>query len=195
MPAHPAPGTTLPGVRRALAPTVSVLLAAALVGLLVYGLAARADNHSLDNAVAAGRLPAAPGASQSLPALEAGGRRTLASYRGQVVVVNFWASWCDPCRAEAPLLQRAQATLAAHRATILGITFRDTASDSQAFVRQYHLTYPSLRDVDGSLAASFATKALPETFVLDRQGRVAELSRGEVNQAFVDRAIALAERA
>ena len=88
----------------------------------------------------------------------------------------------------------AQATLAAHGATVLGVTYRDTTSDSEGFVREYHLTYPSLRDVDGTLADSYGTKALPETFVVDRQGRVVSLSRGEVNQAFIDRAVALAER-
>ena len=181
-------------MRRALAPAISVLFAVGLIGLLVYGLAARADNHSLDDAVASGRLPVAPGSNQQLPTLGATTQRTLASYSGHVVVLNFWASWCDPCRAEAPLLQRAQASLAQHGATVLGVTFRDTTSDSEGFVRQYHLAYPSVRDVNGTLAASYATKALPETFVLDRRGRVVDLRRGEIDQAFLNRAIALAER-
>jgi cytochrome c biogenesis protein CcmG, thiol:disulfide interchange protein DsbE len=175
-----------------LVPGLAVVAAVALVGLLVYGVASRTDNHTLDDAVAGGKRPAAP--DRSLPVLQSSGRRTLADYRGRVVILNFWASWCDPCRAEAPLLERAQGTLAAHNATVLGITYRDTTSDSKDFVRQYHLTYPSLRDVDGKLADSYGTKALPETFVVDRQGRIAAISRGEVNQAFIDRAVALAER-
>lgn len=180
-------------MRRAVAPGITVVAAAALIGLLVFGLAARSDRRSLDDAVASGRRPAAPGATRALPVLGASTTRTLASYRGQVVVLNFWASWCDPCRAEAPLLQRAQPALAAHGGTVLGVTYRDTTSDAQAFASQYHLTYPSLRDVDGDLAAAYGTKALPETFVLDRTGRVYELSRGEVSNAFVARALSLAE--
>lgn len=175
-------------------PALSTLFAVALVGLLVFGLAARGDNHSLDDAVASDRLPLAPAINQSLPMLGDAAHRTLASYRGQVVVLNFWASWCEPCRAEAPLLQRAQTSLTVHHATVLGITYRDTTGDSEAFVRQYGLAYPSLRDVDGTLAGAYGTKALPETFVLDRRGRVTALSRGEVNQAFIDRAVALAAR-
>jgi cytochrome c biogenesis protein CcmG/thiol:disulfide interchange protein DsbE len=173
-------------------PGLAVVAAVALMGLLVYGVASRTDSHTLDNAVASGGRPVAP--DRSLPMLAGSGQRTLADYRGRVVIVNFWASWCDPCRAEAPLLQRAQPTLAAHNATVLGITYRDTTPDSKDFVRQYHLTYPSLRDVDGKLADAYGTKALPETFVVDRQGRIAAISRGEVDQAFINRAVALAER-
>lgn len=180
-------------MKRTLLPILTALAALALVGLLVYGITARSDDHSLDNAVAHGRRPAAP--DRRLPLLGAAGQRALADYRGRVVVVNVWASWCEPCRAEAPLLEHAQATLAQHQGTILGVTFRDTSPDSLAFVREFHLSYPSVRDVDGRLARDYGTKALPETFVLDRQGRIAAISRGQVDRSFLDRAIALALRA
>jgi len=179
-------------VKRVAAPLVTAALGAALIALLAYGLAARGADRSLDDAVAHGQRPAAP--DRRLPVLGSGDQRRLADYRGQVVLVNFWASWCVPCASEAPLLQKGQATLERHRATVLGVAFRDTTPDALAFVRAHHLTYPSLRDVDGALAQAFATVALPESFLLDREGRIVALSRGEIGPRFLDRAITLAER-
>src|SRR3954470_14014973 len=146
-------------VKRNAVPLVAVLIAAALVGLLVYGVAQRADNRTLDEAVAKGERPVAP--DRTLPMLGAGGQGSLASYRGKPVVLNFWASWCDPCRIEAPLLERAQQRLAAKGGTVLGGTYRDASPDSEKFVRRFDLSYPSIRDVDGQLAKDYGTRALP----------------------------------
>ena len=177
-------------MKRVFGPLVAVVGAAGLIALLVFGLTTTGNDNSIDNAVARGVYPTAP--QLSLPLLAGGGDRTLADYRGRIVVLNFWASWCDPCRAEAPLLEHAQRTLAS-TGTVLGVTYRDTTPDSLAFVHQYGLTYPSLRDVDGKLAESYGTKALPETFVIDRNSRIVSVSRGEVSKAFLDRAIARAQ--
>ena len=174
-------------MRRRAVPFAAILAAAALVGLLVYGVAQRSDNRTLDQAVAKGSAPAAP--DRALPVLGAQGKRTLASYRGKPVVLNFWASWCTPCKQEAPLLEKAQRRLAAHGGTVLGVAFRDTTPDANAFVRRYGLTYPSLRDVDGKLAQDYGTRALPETFVIDADGRVRAISRGVVSQRFLDDAL------
>jgi len=174
-------------VRRRAVPFAAILAAAALVGLLVYGVAQRSDNRTLDQAVAKGSAPAAP--DRALPVLGAQGKRTLASYRGKPVVLNFWASWCTPCRQEAPLLEKAQQRLRAHGGTVVGITYRDTTGDAQAFVRKFGLTYPSLRDVDGKLAESYGTRALPETFVIDRDGHIRAISRGVVSQRFLNSAL------
>jgi cytochrome c biogenesis protein CcmG/thiol:disulfide interchange protein DsbE len=136
--------------------------------------------------------PVAPGYKQPLPRLGAPGTRSLATYTGHVVILNFWASWCEPCREEAPRLQRLQRELARHGATVLGVTYKDAAADSEAFVRQYRLTYPNLRDTSGEFAHQFGTDALPESFVLDRAGRIVAISRGEAEEAFLARAAALA---
>ena len=177
-------------MKRVFGPLAAVVGAVGLIALLVFGLTTTGSDKSIDNAVARGVYPAAP--QRSLPLLAGGGERTLADYRGRIVVLNFWASWCDPCRAEARLLEQAQHKLASS-GTVLGVTYRDTTPDSLAFVHQYGLTYPSLRDVDGKLAESYGTKALPETFVIDRNSRIVSISRGEVSQAFLDRAIARAQ--
>jgi cytochrome c biogenesis protein CcmG/thiol:disulfide interchange protein DsbE len=178
-------------MRRLALPAAIVVAAAALVGLLVYGLAQKSTSRTLDDAVAHDLRPAAPVAT--LPLLSGSGHQSLTAYRGQVVVLNFWASWCDPCKAEAPMLESAQRQLLEHRGTVLGVTDLDVASDSRSFVARYRLTYPNLRDLDGSLSHSYGTNQLPETFVIDRHGRVAAISRGEVDQRFLNRAVALAE--
>jgi len=72
---------------------------------------------------------------------------------------------------------------------VLGVTYRDTTPDASAFVRRYGLTYPSLRDVDGKLAEDYGTRALPETFVIDRDGHIRAISRGVVSQQFLNSAL------
>jgi cytochrome c biogenesis protein CcmG/thiol:disulfide interchange protein DsbE len=180
-------------VKRSAVPTVVLVAAAALVALLVYGVAQRGSDTTLDDAVKAGKRPAAPGIERRLPMLGGSGEKALADYRGKVLVLNFWASWCEPCRSEAPVLERTQRALAADGAgTVLGATYNDTAGDSRSFVDEFHLTYPSVRDIGTKLARGFGTRALPETFVLDGRGRIVAISRGQVGQAFLDRAVAKA---
>ncbi len=180
-------------MRRRLLPIVASLAGACVIGLLVYGVTAKSASRTLDERVAHGERPPAPDASRSLPILGGHGESSLASLKGKVVVLNFWASWCEPCQVEAPLLERAQARLRRAGGTVLGVTYLDATPDSLSFVRRFHLSYPNLRDNDGVFAHSYGTDQLPESFVIDRNGDVTAVSRGEIGQAFVDRAIALAQ--
>lgn len=180
-------------VKARVVPILVSLAGACLVGLLIYGVSARSANRTLDEQVAQARRPRAPEATRTLPALGGGGRASLASFRGKIVVLNFWASWCEPCQVEAPLLERAQSQLESHNGTVLGVTYLDASPDSQAFVRRYHLTYPNLRDDNGVFAHSYGTDQLPESFIVDRRGQILAISRGEIDQAFINRAIALAQ--
>ena len=172
-------------MRRSAVPFI-VVAALALVGLLVYGVLAAGDSTTLDDAVSRGERPAAP--TRTLPLL-AGGQGSIAAYRGKPLVVNFWASWCDPCKDEAPLIEAAHERLKKAGGTVLGITVSDATPDSRAFMEKYGLTFPSLRDVDGELAEDFGGTGVPETFVVDREGRVVALSRGQVTNEFLDEAL------
>lgn len=172
---------------------VVIVLALAVVGLLVYGVAAGGDDSSLDAAVQKGEQPLAPGAGVALPLLDGKGTISLDGLRGQVVVLNFWASWCEPCAEEAPILVKAQRDFEAKDdGTVLGVTYKDFADESRAFERRYGLNYPSARDDKLDLAPLFGTTALPETFVIDARGRVVAVGRGQLKEDFLDGAIARA---
>jgi cytochrome c biogenesis protein CcmG/thiol:disulfide interchange protein DsbE len=160
-----------------------VVAAAALIALLVYGLVASGESTTLDDAIRRGERPPAP--DMALPKLGGGGELSLADLRGKPVVLNFWASWCDPCKDEAPALERAQKRLAKAGGTVLGVTVEDATTDSQAFVREHKLTFPSVRDVDAKLGKAYGRTGVPETFVIDRQGRVVAISRGQIDDRFM----------
>jgi cytochrome c biogenesis protein CcmG, thiol:disulfide interchange protein DsbE len=175
-------------------PLIAVLAGAALVALLIFGVLALGANRTLDQALREGKHPQAPEYRRSLPALF-GGAGSLAQYRGRVVLLNFWASWCPPCHHEAPLVESAQRELERDGDTVLGVSSQDTAADSRSFMRQYHLTFPDLRDVSGEFVHAYGTAALPESFLLDPQGRILAISRGEIDSAFVEKALTVAHNA
>src|SRR3954454_21506008 len=160
-----------------------VVAAAALVGLLTYGVASKGTDTSLDQALSDGKKVEAPAAN--LPVLGHGRTGSLADYKGKVVVMNFWASWCPPCVKELPLLERTQRSLQSPAPPLMGGNNQDTPEDALGYVRRFALTYPSLRDVDRNFARKFGTNAYPETFVLDRDGRITALRRGPVDPAWL----------
>lgn len=111
---------------------------------------------------------------------------STADFRGQVVVVNVWGSWCAPCRAEAPALQKASVATRG-RAQFLGITTRDNdPAQARAFVRAFGITYPSIYDPDGTALLVFAgtlpPAAIPSTLIIDEQGRLAARVLGEISE-------------
>jgi cytochrome c biogenesis protein CcmG/thiol:disulfide interchange protein DsbE len=164
-----------------------IVVAAALVGLLAYGVAGKRTDTSIDQAVANGKRIAAP--QRTLARLGGPGQGSLADYRGKVVVMNFWASWCPPCVAELPLLERTQKRIQGQNGLVLGVNYKDLTKKALGFVGRFGLTYPMLRDPEGEFADDYASRAFPETFVIDRKGRVAAKRRGPVDQAWLDKTL------
>src|SRR4051794_16141894 len=163
---------------------IAVIVAVvALMGLLAYGLSQSKPDRGIDQALARGERKAAP--SFDLPMLTGTGRASLTGYRGKVVVLNFWASWCEPCRTESPLLERWHRRMAGRGGTVLGVDVLDVASDARAFARKYGLSYPMARDGDGNVLGPWGGAGYPETFGIDRRGRIAATQRGRVDDAFM----------
>jgi len=145
-----------------------------VVGLLGFGLLSKGEAK-----ISVGE----PVPDRALPTLGGEGQIEIADYRGRWVLVNLWASWCLPCRQEAPELERF-----AHRhpdLTVLGINVQDNSDDALAFVDEFGLTYPQARSVGDERSAAFGSTAVPENFLVDPRGRLALIRRGVVDGRFL----------
>lgn len=114
---------------------------------------------------------------------------SMQNHRGKIIVFNVWASWCAPCRAEAPILKKVSEKYRASGVDFVGLNIRDSPVAAKAFERKFGLTYPSLNDRDGELVLRFAgslnPSAIPSTLLVDRQGRIAASILGKVTEAML----------
>jgi cytochrome c biogenesis protein CcmG/thiol:disulfide interchange protein DsbE len=145
--------------RRTLRILVALIPALAFIGLLWIGLARTGSQAE----------PGSSAPSFELPLLDDSRVLTDEDLRGRPVVLNFWASWCIPCREEAPLLEKTWRTYRDQGVVFLGVNIKDAKSDAKRFIKDFGITYPTVRDLDQSLTKDFGVKGLPETFFVDHR--------------------------
>ena len=115
-----------------------------------------------------------------------GERFSLGDQRGKVVVVNFWASWCIPCKTEAPILESAWQRYHSQGVEFVGVDIKDTPEDARTFLQRYTITYPNGFDEKKQVYIDYGVYGLPETFIVDRQGFVSHHVIGATTQAQLD---------
>jgi cytochrome c biogenesis protein CcmG/thiol:disulfide interchange protein DsbE len=166
----------------------AVLVVALLLALLGWQVARTDAGQRLGSNVAAGKRPHAP--VFELRRLDTDEKVSLASLRGKVVVLNFWASWCAPCKDEAPVLEQAWQQWQSRDVVVLGVDVQDFDVDAGRFVDRYDVTYPILRDEDNWTWGHYGLKGLPETWFVAKDGRlVGERIEGPVTREDLERNI------
>ncbi len=193
------------GAVRLIGRTSTFLLAAGLIALLAFGLTARATDTTIDDALAQDQAAAAPGftldiltrgtpppelAATFARAADDDDRIDLRELRGTPVVLNYGASWCIPCREEAPLLQRAWTQNATDGVLFLGLNMQDARSDARNFLRAFKQTFPHVRDPTNDTARRWGASGIPETFFIRRDGAIVGHVIGVVTAQQLQRGIA-----
>jgi cytochrome c biogenesis protein CcmG, thiol:disulfide interchange protein DsbE len=177
-------------MRRALQ-LASLGLVAALLAVLAVRVVTNDHADALAADVAAGKSPTAP--SFTLRRLDGGGKLGLAGLRGKVVLLNFWASWCTPCKQEAGVLEQAWRRWRNRGVVFLGVDAQDFDSDARRFIAHHGVTYPNVHDGPGNISASYGVNGFPETWFVDRHGKlVVEHVSGPLAADRIDRDLALA---
>ena len=183
-----------PGRVQRVAQLAALIGVAALLGLLIWKVAFGRTTGAADE-LAEGKLVHAP--AFTLDRLDREGQLSVADLKGKAVVVNFWASWCVPCRDEAPVLQKTYERYRDQGLVVLGIDVNDFHQDARRFMKRYGLTYPVVYDGKGSTVGKWGVRGFPETFFVDRTGKlVGERIEGAVdierNRDAFQRGVALA---
>ena len=182
---------------------VALSVVVGLFGLLAWATFSAGRGNSLVARIAAGEAPPAPAFSLEVlwPRAETwpmparrrldDGRLDLRELRGRPVVLNFWASWCIPCRDEAPILN-ASAQAHADKVVFLGVNVQDLKSDALAFSREFDTPYVSVRDRGNGTYEDYGLTGVPETYYLDSGGRIVEHTPGAISRTSLEQGIAQA---
>jgi cytochrome c biogenesis protein CcmG/thiol:disulfide interchange protein DsbE len=156
---------------------LAFLAVCAVIGLLAFGLLSKGEAK-----IAVGE----PVPDRVLPVLDGSGQGSIADYRGRWVLVNLWASWCVPCRQEAPALDRFAREYDRRGVSVLGIDVQDNSDDALDFLHDYRVAYPQLRSIGDERSAAFGSTGVPENFLVDPRGRLALIWRGPVDRGFLE---------
>ena len=175
---------------RFLLPGMALLVIALLLGIFVKTVLAEGSARGLRDDVWNGETPPAP--SFELARLDGNGTVSLASLRGKAVVVNFWASWCEPCKEESPRLEEAWRRHRRDGVVVVGVDAHDFKSEATRFVERYELTYPIAHDGPGRTLDRFGVVAFPETVFIDREGRIVAWVQGPVSAEAIEENISRA---
>lgn len=132
---------------------------------------------------------AAPDFTVSIWNGAAGQRIRLAALHGKPVVLNFWASWCEPCQSEAPVLSAAARTYSAQGVVFIGIAYQTPTKDGQGFIRQHSISYPCGPDPEGDIVTNFGITGIPQTILIDRSGTIVKRFPGQITAATFDPAM------
>jgi cytochrome c biogenesis protein CcmG/thiol:disulfide interchange protein DsbE len=153
------------------------LAVCAVIGLLAFGLLSKGETK-----IALGE----PAPDRELPVLGGPGEGAIADYRGRWVLVNLWASWCGPCRQEAPALDSFAQRYRKRGVSVLGINVQDNSADALAFLRDHDVAYRQLRSIGDERSVAFGSTGVPENFLVDPRGRLALIWRGPVDRRFLE---------
>ncbi|MBI2852058.1 MAG: TlpA family protein disulfide reductase [Chloroflexi bacterium] len=156
---------------------ILILIVIGVVALFSWALATKAPATGTSG-YARVNLPAA---DFTLP-LFSGGDLALSSLRGQPVVINFWASWCPPCREEAPILEKVWRDYKDKGVTFIGIDIQDTEAAARAYIKEFDITYPNVRDEKGRATIDYGVSGIPVTFFIDRNGVIISRWVGAINE-------------
>jgi cytochrome c biogenesis protein CcmG/thiol:disulfide interchange protein DsbE len=172
---HPSmPRWTLPPMTRAQLLELSagvILLGGAVAAAAYWSRATPVGRASVAFPVS---RPAEPTAASDFELLDVAGRPVrLHDLRNRVVLINFWATWCAPCREEMPALETLARELGPRGLTVVGVNFKESRGQVEAFMKEHGLSFPMLLDEDGRASASYQVFALPATFLVDRRGMLA----------------------
>ncbi|HEY85579.1 MAG TPA: TlpA family protein disulfide reductase [Chloroflexi bacterium] len=150
---------------------VGLVILLALFGVFAWGLQTRESTQ----------LGGAPAPLFTLTTFE-GDEIVLEDLRGEVVVINFWASWCVECYKEAALLERASHDYANKGVRFIGVAYLDTEKDAMAYMQKYGVTYPSGYDMGSEISKDYRITGVPETFFVDKAGNIAHVQIGPIEK-------------
>ena len=165
----------------------AVIVAAGLLGAWAF---AAARSLERDASVVRSPLIGNNAPPFELPALGRGPAVSSVAYEGEILIVNFWASWCVPCRAEAPELEAFARRYAAKGINLVGIVYNDENDEASAFRDEFGLTFPQAIDPGGRAAIDYGVYGVPETYVVDRRGKVMAKLIGATDAATLERVVA-----